>query len=42
MIERGFGFKTQLPRLRWLDNLLLERAPFLRRYCRYVIMFMVK
>jgi SAM-dependent methyltransferase len=42
MIERGFGFKTQLPRLRRLDNLLLERAPFLRRYCRYVIMFMVK
>jgi SAM-dependent methyltransferase len=42
MVERGFGFKREFPRLRRLDEALLARVPLLRRYCRYVIMFMVK
>jgi SAM-dependent methyltransferase len=42
MLERGFGFKKRFPTLRRYDEALLERVPFLRRYCRYVIMFMVK
>ncbi len=42
MFERVFGFKKPIPILRRLDNFLLERFPLLRRYCRYVVMFMVK
>lgn len=42
MIERGFGFHRQFPRLRRLDDLLLAHVPFLRRYCRYAVLFMVK
>ncbi len=40
MIERSF--KLRLPFLRHLDEILLARFPFLRRYCRYVVMHMVK
>lgn len=42
MVERAFGFKTRLPILRRLDNILLKHLPFLRRYCRYVALFMIK
>lgn len=42
MLERGLGFRKRLSVLRRLDNLLLRRLPFLRRYCRYVVMYMVK
>jgi SAM-dependent methyltransferase len=42
MLERGLGFKTRIRPLRQLDAVLLERLPFLRRYCRYVIMYMQK
>jgi ubiquinone/menaquinone biosynthesis C-methylase UbiE len=42
MLERGLGFKRRLPKLRRLDAYLLHHLPFLRRYCRYVVMFMVK
>jgi len=42
MFERGLGFGKRLKLLRRLDDVLLERLPFLRRYCRYVVMFMVK
>jgi SAM-dependent methyltransferase len=42
MFERGLGFKKRLVLLRQLDAVLLERLPFLRRYCRYVIMYMAK
>jgi ubiquinone/menaquinone biosynthesis C-methylase UbiE len=42
MLERGLGFNRRLGFLRRLDDTLLERVPFLRRYCRYVVMCMVK
>ena len=42
MLERGLGFKKRLNYLRRLDTALLKQLPFLRRYCRYVVMFMVK
>jgi len=42
MIERGFGFGKRLSVLRRMDDSLLTRFPRLRRYCRYVTMFMVK
>lgn len=42
MLERGLGFNRPLPLLRKLDDFLLKRVPFLRRYCRYVSLFMVK
>jgi ubiquinone/menaquinone biosynthesis C-methylase UbiE len=42
MLERGMGFGKRLPTLRRMDNSLLTQLPFLRRYCRYVVMFMVK
>ncbi|MFL5800562.1 MAG: methyltransferase domain-containing protein [Roseiflexaceae bacterium] len=42
MAERAFGFGKKLTFLRRLDDLLLDRVPALRRYCRYVVMFMVK
>ncbi|MGH3052448.1 MAG: methyltransferase domain-containing protein [Gaiellaceae bacterium] len=42
MLERMMGFNQRFPLLRRIDNVLLERLPFLRRYCRYVIMYMVK
>ena len=42
MLERGLGFKRRLKVLRRADDALLRRAPFLRRYCRYVLLTMVK
>lgn len=42
MLERGLGFGHPLPVLRRADRALLKRASFLRRYCRYVVMFMEK
>ena len=42
MLERGFGFKKRFPALRRADDYLLAHVPVLRRYCRYVIMFMEK
>lgn len=42
MIERGLGFNRPLPLLRKADDFLLKRVPLLRRYCRYVSLFMEK
>ena len=42
MLERGLGFQKRIPQLRRLDALLLERLPWLRRYCRYVVMYFAK
>ena len=42
MIERGFGHGTKFPVLRRTDERLLEAVPFLRRFCRYTVMFMEK
>lgn len=42
MLERGLGFWKRLPILRRVDAQLLTQLPALRRYCRYVVMFMVK
>ncbi len=42
MIERGFGFGKRSPALRRLDRFLLDRFPFSRRFCRYIVMFMEK
>ncbi len=42
MLERGLGFNKRLPFLQRLDKVLLGRVPSLRRFCRYVVMFMVK
>ena len=42
MLERGFGWNTRFDLLRKLDAFLLERVPFLRRFCRYAVIFSVK
>lgn len=42
MLERVFGFNRQLDALRRLDEVLLNELPFLRRYCRYVVLYMTK
>jgi SAM-dependent methyltransferase len=42
MAERALGFGKKLTFLRRVDELLLDRTPGLRRYCRYVVMYMVK
>lgn len=42
MLERGLGFGKRLGLLRRLDDVVLERMPYLRRHCRYVVMTMVK
>lgn len=42
MFERVLGFNRRLPFLQRIDDILLKRAPFLRRYCRYVVLYMVK
>lgn len=42
MLERGFGFGRQFFFFRRLDDVLLARLPFLRRFCRYVVMYCVK
>ena len=42
MVERVFGHRSRFAGLKRLDDALLERAPFLRRYCRYVVLYVVK
>ena len=42
MLERGLGFNKRLENLRRIDRWLLKRIPKLRRYCRYVVMYMEK
>lgn len=42
MFERVLGFNHRLDILRRVDDALLKRLPFLRRYCRYVVLFMTK
>lgn len=42
MLERGLGFRKRIHVLRRLDAVLLRRLPLLRRYCRLVVMCMVK
>lgn len=42
MLERVFGFNRRLDALRRIDELLLSKLPFLRRYCRYVVLYMRK
>lgn len=42
MLERGLGFNRPLHVLRRADDFLLKHVPFLRRYCRYVTLRMVK
>ncbi len=40
MLERAFGAGAPMPRLQRLDEQLLGAVPGLRRYCRYVVLFM--
>ena len=42
MLERGFGWNKEFKILRKLDEYLLRNFPFLRRLCRYVIIFSTK
>lgn len=42
MIDRGLGFKKHVRAFSKLDSVLLQRFPALRRYCRYVVMYMTK
>lgn len=42
MLERGLGFGKKLPFLRKLDDFLLRHFPFLRRFCRYVVIYCIK
>lgn len=42
MLERGFGFNRRFRSLRQMDGFLLKNLPFLRRFCRYVVLLMVK
>jgi hypothetical protein len=42
MFERGLGFNRPIPFLRKLDEVVLKHLPFLRRYCRYVVLYMIK
>ena len=42
MVERGFGWHRQFKSLRKLDDILLKYIPFLRRFCRYVVITAVK
>lgn len=42
MIERAFGWETHFPTLRKMDDYLLKHFPFLRRFCRYVIISAIK
>ena len=42
MLERGLKSQKMLPVLRRLDNYLLRRFSFLRRYCRIVVVGLVK
>jgi ubiquinone/menaquinone biosynthesis C-methylase UbiE len=42
MIERGFGWNTKFTLLRKSDEYLLKKIPFLRRFCRYVVIYTIK
>lgn len=42
MLERGLGFGKKIPLLRRLDDFLLRQFPFLRVFCRYVVMYCIK
>ncbi len=42
MLQRGLGVKGQVQFLTKVDNVLLKNLPFLKKYCRYVVMYMVK
>lgn len=42
MIERGFGWDSKFSLLRKMDEYLLKYAPFLRRFCRYVVIYTIK
>jgi len=39
MVERAFGWDTKFILLRKLDKFLLKYIPFLRRFCRYVVIY---
>lgn len=42
MLERGFGFGKKFILFRQIDGFLLKQVPFLRRFCRYVVMYCIK
>jgi SAM-dependent methyltransferase len=42
MLERGLGFRKHLGLFRKIDDFLLRHLPFLRRFCRYIVMYYVK
>jgi SAM-dependent methyltransferase len=42
MVERALGRGRKIQVLRRADRALLARAPFLRRYCRHVVLYMTK
>jgi SAM-dependent methyltransferase len=42
MLERGFGFGRKFYIFRHADEFLLKNFPFLRRFCRYVVMYCIK
>lgn len=42
MLERAFGWDTKFVLLRKLDKFLLKYIPFLRRFCRYVVIYINK
>ena len=42
MVERAFGWDTKFVLLRKLDKFLLKYIPFLRRFCRYVVIYINK
>jgi 2-polyprenyl-3-methyl-5-hydroxy-6-metoxy-1,4-benzoquinol methylase len=42
MVERFFGFGAHFRWLARVDERLLRRLPFLRRYARYVVIYLVK
>jgi SAM-dependent methyltransferase len=42
MVERALGRNRRFDSLRAADRVLLSQLPFLRRYCRYVLLYMTK
>ena len=42
MLERAFGWDTRFDLLRKLDRFLLKHIPYLRRFCRYAVIFSAK
>jgi ubiquinone/menaquinone biosynthesis C-methylase UbiE len=42
MAERAFGFKRKFKTLRRMDDILLDRIPYLRRFCRYAVLTFVR